>query len=282
MKVLTEAAPLVVPDSTSEFWSDLRGPGGRVRFGGAFVKRYYPLSLRAEAKYDPLLRPGDGRVLLAIRKLGQGQITVSGIAFAGRRKGAREWSTLPRKKAFLVMAQPMALGAVSGMVNESVSIVAGAAPRSLRGKGDQVKITTLVGDQVDWSGTRDQVPKLVRGGAYTVRMGERETCLSVIPSDTEGGKAFIEGSVVSAMGKIPHEVRDLSNEENFRDELESSIAGMELYLPLLLLAVALLAVEGLLGSPSLRRKKKLSDEEQEAWEKPHPVMTVESGKEGVS
>ena len=283
MKVLQESAPLLVPDGTSEFWSDLRGPDGRVRFGGAHVTQYYPLSLRTDANYDPLLDPGDDRCVLAIRRLGKGQITVSGLAFAGRREGVREWSSLPRKKAFLVMAQPMALGAVASLVNERMSIVAGEAPRSLPGKGDEVKIATLVGDQVDWTGPRDQVPVLVRGGAYIVRTGKREACLSVMPSDTEGGSAFIGGAEVAAMGEIPHTVRELSNEENFRDELESSIAGMGLYLPLLLLAAAALIVEGLLGSPSLRQKKKLAaTKEQEAWEMTQTATTAGSGEEGVS
>jgi len=283
ISVLPQAAPLTVPDGTSEFWSDLRDPVGRVRFGGVFVKRYHPLSLRADAGYTPLLSPGDDRVLLAVRKLGAGQVTVCGMAFAFRRGGAMEWSTLPRKKAFLVMAQPMALGAVSSLVNRSMSLVAGSAPRAVPGKGNEVGIITLVGDQVIWGGSRDQVPELVRGGAYIVSVGERKTCLSVIPSDAEGADAFIKGPEVAAMGKIPHEVRDLSNEEDFRDELESSIAGMELYLPLLLLAAAALVAEGLLGSPSLRRKRKLTGEQElEAWAEPHTATAVGSGKEGVS
>jgi len=283
MNVLQEAAPLLVPNGTSEFWSDLRGPGGRVRFGGVYVKRYYPLSLREDTGYEPLLGPDNDQVLLAIRRLGKGQVTVSGIAFAGRRKGVLEWSTLPRKKAFLVMAQPMALGAVSSRVNESMSLVAGKAPRSLSGKEEELKIITLVGDQVDWSGPRDQVPVLVRGGAYIVRMGERETCLSVMPSDTEGGDAFIDGSEVTAMGEIPHAVRELSNEEDFRDELESSIAGMGLYLPLLLLAATALIAEGLLGSSPLRRKKKpAAQKEQEDREAPPTATADESGREGIS
>jgi hypothetical protein len=283
MKVLQEAAPLVVPDGMSEFWSDLRGPDGQVGFGGVYAKRYYPLSLRAGAGYVPLLGPGDDRILLAIRRLGKGQITVSGMAFAGRREGVREWSTLPRKKAFLVMAQPIALGAVSSLVNRSMSLVAGNAPRSLPGKGDEVKITTLVGDQVDWSGPRDQVPVLVREGAYVVRMGERETCLSVIPSDAEGNSAFIDGSEVTAMGGVPHVVRELSDEEDFRDELESSIAGMGLYLPLLLLATATLMAEGLLGSPSLRRKKRpAGGEEHEGREEPGTAPAARSGEGKMS
>jgi len=283
MNVLQEAAPLLVPDGTSEFWADFRDPSGRVRFGGAYVKRYYPLALQKDAGYAPLLGPGSDRVVLAIRRLGKGQVIVSGLAFAGRREGVPEWSTLPRKKAFPVMAQPMALGAVSGVVNETISLVAGNAPRSLPGTGDEVKITTLAGDQVDWSGPRDQVPVLVRGGAYIVRLGRRKICLSVIPSDAEGRHAFVEGSEVAAMGGIAHTVRELSDEEDFRDELENSMAGMELYLPLLLLALAALMAEGLLGSPAGRRKTKPAGaKEHEGREEPAATTPAHPGGERIS
>lgn len=253
--VLPEAAPLVVADGTSEFWFDLRDPGGRVRFDGVYATRYHPLSLAKDAGYKPLLGVGDNRVVLAVRALGEGQITVSGLAFAGRREGIPEWSTLPMKKAFVVIVQPIALGAVSGAVNRNLSLVAGHAPRSLPGKEIEARISTLVGDQVDWTGPRDQAPVLVREGAYIVRMGKREMCLSVMPSDAEGGVAVIAGSRIDAMGEVPHAVRDLSSEQDFRDDLARSGAGMNLYIPLLLLAIAALIAEGLLGSPALRRKK---------------------------
>ena len=277
-----KAQPLVVPNGMSEFWSDIRDTSGRVNFGGTFVKRYYPLSLRPNAKYDSLLSAGKDQVVMAIGAIGRGQVTVSGMAFAGRRKGSREWSTLPRKKVFPVMVQPIALGAVSSLANDSISLVAGKAPRLSSGNEDNMNISTLVGDQVEWSGPRDQAPELVRGGAYIVRVGRREMCLSVIPSDTEGANAFIDGDKVAAMGSVTHEVRDLSDEEDFRDELESSVAGTDLYLPFLLLAVAFLMVEGLLGSPSLKQKKKLDGGAHDVLGQAEIAQAVLSGREDAS
>jgi hypothetical protein len=264
VKALDEAAPLAVSNGESEFWSDLHGPDGRVRFGTAHVKRYHPLTLNDDAQYLRLLGLEKGENVLAVRRLGKGQVTVCGIAFAGRRPGTPEWSTLPRKKVFLVMAQPMALGAVSSLVNRSISIVAGNAPRSLPTRDDEVRITTLVGDQVDWSGPRDQVPTLVREGAYVVGVGDSQMCLSIMPADSEGTAAFIDDPKVESMGEVAHEVRVLSDEEDFRDELERSGAGMELYVPFLLLAILALMSEGLLGSPSQIMKKRMAAGGEEA------------------
>jgi hypothetical protein len=212
--------------------------------------------------------------LLAIRKHGKGQIVVSGIAFG--RTGA--WSTLPRQKIFLVMTQPIALGAVANLSNESVSIVAGQSPRLLPGEGTKMSIATLLGDQVVWSGLKDQSPLLVRGGAYIATMGEQETCLTVLPSELEGHSAFIEGSEIGALEGIPHGVRTLSNEDDFRDELEKSLAGTGFYVPFLLLAMVFLMAEGLLGAPAKKWKDKAKGDTDK---KPLGPLT-ESGEEMIS
>jgi hypothetical protein len=244
------SVPLRVADQSSPFWSDIRGLDGRVRIGTAFVKQYFPISLAQDADYVPLLSANEDRGLLAIRKHGKGQIVVSGIAFG--RTGT--WSTLPRQKTFLVIAQPIALGAVSSLANESLSIAAGQSPRLLPGEGTEISITTLLGEQVDWSGLKDQSPILVRGGAYIATLGKRETCLTVLPSELEGHSAFIEGTEIGALEGIPHGVSTLSDEDDFRDELEQSLAGTGLYLPFLLLALAFLMAEGLLGAPAKKWK----------------------------
>ncbi len=254
--------PLQIADLKSPFWSDLRGLDGQVRIGTAFAKKYYPLSFLEEAGYVPLLKTGEVQTVLAIRKHGDGQIVVSGIAFG--RSGA--WSSLPRKKTFLVMVQPMALGAVANLGNNSHSIVAGQTARLMPGKGNEMSITTLLGDQVDWFGLRDQAPELVRGGAYIVTIDGRETCLTVLPSEQEGHSAFIEDSEIGALDGIPYGLQTLANEYDFRDELQQSLAGTGLFLPLLLLALVFLIVEGLLGSPPAKLRARATDEaDSQPW-----------------
>jgi hypothetical protein len=202
----------------------------------------------------PLLATGEDHQLLALRKHGNGQIVVSGLAFD--RTG--DWSTLPRQKTFLVMVQPIALGAASGLVNANVSIVAGQPTRLMPGEENELSITTLLGDQVDWSGSRDKSPLLVRSGAYIVAMGQRESCLTVLPSDREGHSPFIEGDEIEGFAGIPHGVRTLSDEDDFHDDLDKSLAGTGLFLPFLLLALACMMAEGLLGSPAKKWKDRVT------------------------
>jgi hypothetical protein len=246
--------PLRIDSARSVFWSDLRGLDGRVRIGNVFAKKYHPLSFAQDSGYLPLLATGEDHQILALREHGKGQIVVSGLAFD--RTG--EWSTLPRQHTFLVMVQPIALGATSGRVNANVSIVAGQPTRLMPSEGNEMSITTLVGDQVAWSGLRDQAPLLVRSGAYIVATGQRETCLTVLPSEREGRSPFIESEQVEGLAGIPHGVRTLSDEDDFRADLGKSLAGTSLFLPLLLLALACMLAEGLLGSPAKQWKGRAS------------------------
>ena len=67
----------------------------------------------------------------------------------------------------------------------------------------------------------------------------------------------------------------LSDEDNFRDELEQSLAGTGLYLPFLLLALAFMMAEGLLGSPPNKWKDSTKDDSDQ---KPWVASTQSSGE----
>ena len=262
LQTVPVSVPLRIAGAQSPFWFDLRGLDGRVRLGNAFTKKYHPLSFGQDAGYEPLLATGENHRLLALRKHGKGQIVVSGLAFG--RTG--DWSTLPRQKTFLVMAQPIALGAASGAVNANVSIIAGQSTRLTPGEGKELSITTLLGEQVDWTGLKERSPLLVRSGAYIVNLGERESCLTVMPSEREGRSPFIEGDEIEGFAGIPHGVRTLSDEDDFRSDLDKSLAGTSLFLPFLLLALACMMAEGLLGSPPKKWQDRVAaDSDDTPW-----------------
>jgi len=97
-------------------------------------------------------------------------------------------------------------------------------------------------------------------------MGKRESCLTVLPSELEGRSPFIEGDEIGALEGISHGVRTLSDEDDFRDDLEESLAGTGLFLPFLLLALACMMAEGLLGSPPKKWKDSVTaDSDDTPW-----------------
>jgi len=233
---------LDVIDKTSSFWSSFRDTEGRLRLGQVFARHYQPLQLSKDAGFSSLLGPGPDKVVLATRKLGKGQVIVSGLAFDP------QWTTLPRLKSMVVFAQAMALG---GRTREpsGLYVAAGSPPPALLASGgDGVHIVSLVGDPFDWTGVRGQVPVFPRSGAYSIQVGQESFCLSVRSADQEGSRRFIETDVVPAAAGMPYTVRTLE-ETDLTEALNASRAGLPLYLPLLILAMLALVAESLLGAP---------------------------------
>jgi hypothetical protein len=207
--------------------------------------------LAKDKGHVPLLGLGAARVVLATTRVGKGQLVVSGLAFD------REWTSLTRLKAMVVLAQTLALG---GRLQEAsgLTLEAGAVLDAVPGKGEKVHIVSLVGDPLDWTGTRGQIPAFPRSGAYSVRVEDEQRgtfesfCLSVRSSDREGSGRVVESATVPALGSFPHTVRNLS-EGDLEEVAAASRTGSPLYTPLLVLALLGLMVESLLGAPPLRR-----------------------------
>ena len=92
----------------------------------------------------------------------------------------------------------------------------------------------------------------------TLKKGQKGVIQSVDASDPQVQRlmvlGLVEGTEIGALEGIPHGVGTLTNEDDFRDELEQSLAGTGLYVPFLLLAMAFLMAEGLLGAPAKKWK----------------------------
>jgi hypothetical protein len=242
-------AALTVIDKLVPFWSGLQDAEGRVQFGQAYVRQFCLIELAKDRKYTPLLGIGDKKVL-AVTTIGKGQVTVSGLSFDP------QWSSLPRTKAMVVMAQTMALGS-RGQQSHGLTGVAGNVVE-LPGQGDEVQMVSLAGDPLDYSGPRTQAPPLPRSGAYSVKLGDASYCLSVRSSDREGSRTFLV-TEPPALGNLPYSIRDL-DEADLQEALAASRTGFPLFVPLVLLAIAGLVAESLLGAPPLQRKQEQTQE----------------------
>jgi hypothetical protein len=240
---LTKQVHFRILSENNAFWDDLRVSGGRAKLIGAFAHQYHPVLLPEDGRTVPLLGLDGTGTVLAMATRGRGRVICSGIAFA------QQWSLLPKMQEFVVMAQTMALGSGSAESAEIVSMVAGQSPESLPGKDNDIRIVSLVGDPMDWSGSRDQFPKFVRSGGYEMRIGGKHYGLSVRGSAEEGSQEFVSGEDVPLMGKTEHTVIALNDDNELKELLAASRTGVNLYLPLLLMAMIAIMAEGILGSP---------------------------------
>ncbi|MFB0525616.1 MAG: BatA and WFA domain-containing protein [Phycisphaerae bacterium] len=283
-EVYPQGAKLEILDNKAAFWQRIREATSDSQLEPISVYVFYPLQVTAE--FTPLeipetsVKPQEGRfltgftpllgvdsprrIVIAHRKLGQGNIYVSGTAFASR------WNTLPSTAVLVVMAQRMAVTGTSSKEGRALSLVAGEqwhghlgrvftgrrpVPR-INAQGGEVEILSLVGDPMDWKGKESEIPAFPLAGVYSVKAvrrtpygGNDKYCISVRASEKEGLEEFVEGSQVPAMGQVAHKILPYDEEENFQQYHTGQARAIELYLFLLLLATLALLVEGWLGAP---------------------------------
>jgi len=275
-EVYPQGAKLEILDNKAAFWQRLREATSDSQLEPISVYVFYPLQVTAE--FTPLLGVDWGpqtrknafgephsprRIVIAHRTLGQGNIYVSGTAFASR------WNTLPSTAVLVVVAQRMAVTGTSSKEKRVLSLVAGERPRDIRAQSSPrldggrlapatagVEILSLVGDPMDWKGKESEIPTFPLAGVYSVKVvrrppygGNDKYYISVRASEKEGLEEFVEGPQVPAMGQIAHKILPYDEEENFEQYHTGQARAMELYLSLLLLATLTLLAEGWLGAP---------------------------------
>ena len=232
---------LDVLEKDAGFWNRIREVTESISLENVRAFSYYPLQLSED--FTPLFGADFENVLFAHRELGGGNIYVSGTAFDPR------WTTLPLTGLMVVAAQRMATGGESFEREAMLSLVAGETLKGIDTGGQQVEVTSLVGDPVEWEGQVGEMPVLTKPGVYQVKAGDKDYCVSVRSSEKEGLTQFVEGSQIPALEKITHTVVDYSP----TDELEKYHYGhsrtFELFLPLVILATIALLAEGWLANP---------------------------------
>ena len=200
--------------------------------------------------------PSGGKVVIAHKKLGKGNIFVSGTAFTSR------WNTLPSSGLLVVIAQRMAVAGSSSEQEGALLLVAGERPRGIRAQGGEVEVLSLVGDSMDWKGKEQEIPAFPRTGVYLVTAApegvlrsDKKYCISVRASEKEGLEKFVEGSQMPALGQIVHKILPYDEAVDFEQYHKGLARSVELFLSLLLLATLALLAEGWLGAPRLSRAR---------------------------
>jgi len=253
-EVSPRGASLEVLEDRTTFWHRIREATASSKLESVSAYVFHPLELAAE--FTPLLGVDFQKVVIAHRKLGKGNIYVSGTAFAP------QWNTLPFTGLLVVMTQRMAVGGGSSEEEQALSLVAGERPRGIRAKGGEVEIISLVGGPMDWKGKEQEIPAFPRAGVYLAKTGNNKFCISVRASGKEGLEEFVEGSQVPIMGRIAHKILPYNETEDFEQHHKGQARAIDLYLFLLLLATLALLAEGWLGAPRPSQVKQRAPEEK--------------------
>ena len=226
LTVQPAGAPVMIFRNHSRIFSDLHDPAGQVPLRGIKAFKFQPL--RPVNDQDSVFGLEDGRALFVEHPVGQGVVFASGLAFDP------SWTTLPLKGAFLAIAQGMALAHVSG-TNNTVALIAG---ERLSGTNTEpAEIRSLAGSPLDWRGDSGHLPVLPRSGIYTLKTGQTTRYIAVRCSAAEGQARFLTGPQVPRLAGIPHTVRNFTDLPTFLDQSLRISRGLDLFLPLLLLAM---------------------------------------------
>jgi len=232
----------------TRFWREISRADTKATAVQIAAYAFQPLEL--SQAFTWLLTAGADKVVLAQRSLGRGNIFVSGTAFSPR------WNTLPLSGVGVVMTQYMAAAGGVSLDTDALVVVAGQSPRPPASVTGEIEIVSLIGDALEWNGRPDQLPVLAKAGVYLINSEDQKYPVSVRASEAEGVHAFVEGTVVSAMGPVAHTVTTLQSEFDVAQFHRHQARALDLFLPLLLLATLALFIEGILGAPrTLRRRQ---------------------------
>lgn len=236
--------PALVFEKDAALWRELTDDGGDVLLTGVKVFRYRPLALREGAK--GLLGLEDGRTLLCERRLGRGVVFTCGFAMDAAA------SNLPLKPAFLAFAQGLALVDPEGR-EDVQSITAGARPAMPFAGAREVHAASVAGNSFDWRGKPEDVPAIPRSGVVVVRAPDRrEICVAVCSEPREGDGQFLRSASVPALAGLPHAVVEYSGAGEVVKSARRQRTGVDLFLPLLLLALACALAETWVVNPAPR------------------------------
>lgn len=231
---------LTVLDKVNAMFADLRDEKGEVTLRN--LKAFQFLPLRLAATNTPVLGLEDGRVVFAEQRVGRGVVLASGLAFDAN------WSTLPLKPGFVALAQDMALTPAAAATN-LVAALAGEALRLAPADAGALRVQSLGGGPLDWQGSAAELPALPRAGFYAVRAGGTTEFVAARAADREARQTFLTSDTLPALGPLNYAVRDLGDSDAVAASLNVQEKSLDLSLPLLLLALLCLAVEGWLANP---------------------------------
>jgi hypothetical protein len=238
-----EKGALVLPfNAGAAVFADLRDRKGEVPLRS--VKAFKFQALKLADKGAALMGLEDGRALVAGRALGRGNLFASGMALDP------EWTSLPLKSGFVALVQSMALA--GGEAGDTVAPLA-AGERMPGTNVGNIEIRTVAGGVIEWKGGFDARPAFPRSGVFAVQSGSHVSRVAVRASALEGDRKFVTGQTVPALAAVPHTIRTFSDQASLAGEAKKMQTSLDLFLPLLLLAFACLAAEGILANQPPRK-----------------------------
>ncbi|MEI8241937.1 MAG: VWA domain-containing protein [bacterium] len=224
-KASEKGEPVVVLAADAALWDDVRDERGHVSLRGVQLRRWLPLTARLREGATAMAGTTDGAAVLTRTVLGRGLVYVSGFAWD------LHWSNLPRRAVFL----PLALGfARPAQPDEPAArvIQAGApldAERRLTAAGAGVRLRTVAGDAVAWSGRADALATPARAGVYRVEGLPQPLTLAVAGSPGEAAPARVPARGLAVLAGSDYRTLTCRSASESAGEVQRARHGQSLF-----------------------------------------------------
>lgn len=226
--------PVMVLNKPLAVWDDLRDEAGEVMVNQMRVFKVLPLILPEAV---PLLALQDGTPIFAQQSIKKGNLFVSGLEMDSSA------STLPLKASFIAFIHNMALAGQFSNGNPT-TLIAGTKPAGLEFSTQPALLHAFTGGILEWQGPGQNLPVLPRSGIFSLELNHQKSWIAVRSATDEGREAFINTDKIPALGNLNYRVDDYQDGDSLLSLVRYLRNGIDLYFPLLLLALGAALAEG--------------------------------------
>ena len=238
---------LEVLDRKSDFWYKVFGTR-QIEVEEMTIWQGYTLKTTGDA--EPLMGVGYKDIVMARRVVGKGNVYVAGFAFDTR------WSSLPKQPLSVVLAQNM----VVVNSDNSDSYDSGATKVIQLACGEELPVEIFVGtlhavsvagSTIDYSGDYQGFVSPVRPAVLIIDCDKGRYAVAFSSDSEEGRYDYMpeDADSIELFGGIAHSIDTIDASSDFDKLAFLSTAKLDLYVPLLLLAMAAFAAETMLANP---------------------------------
>ncbi|MBI9016597.1 MAG: BatA and WFA domain-containing protein [Phycisphaerae bacterium] len=249
-QIYSKPIKLAVLDKKLKLWQPFRSQSGSVDIGIVAITATHFLKL--DDSWVPLLGLDYSKAILAQRQIGDGHLYICGSAFDSN------WNSLPTTPAFVVLAQQLALQSATFTKStrqdqNSITITAGQGMPAHLAENLNVKLSSLAGSSVNYSGPADKAPAILTPAVILHETAQRQIAITVKPCDLESSSIYLSDteaqSFAGSLGQTEIKVVNYSSELKY-STYQSRRRHMDLFVTMLILATVAFIAEGLFANPS--------------------------------
>ena len=242
-------------DRKSDFWHKVFG-SRQIKVEDMTIWQGY--KLKTFGSCEALLGAGYKDVVLARNSIGKGNVYVLGMAYDTR------WSSLPKQPLSVVLAQNMVVvsaDSTSISVNKTdkqvIHLAAGEDLPIDTFAGGTIHAASIAGEAVDYTGEYLGFISPVRPAVLIIDCDKGRYAVAFSSAGDEGRYDYLPDDTesIALLGGIPHDISPVDEYTDYAALAFLRTARLDMFVPMLLMAVLAFAAETMLANPKVIIRK---------------------------